>query len=179
MRARYVAWLLPFFLSGCFFKTHKQPVQAFAPPIDTSPKPTALHPDLPASATTIPEQPIATDAHVQLEPIRPPKHRRPPKAVQQAAITPPAPEETSGVSAIGQLSTGDPSDLRRQTEESIAETERDLNGLGRKLNSQEQKTAKQIREYLKQAREALVANDVDGAHTLAAKAKVLLGELIQ
>jgi hypothetical protein len=52
-----------------------------------------------------------------------------------------------------------------------------LIGLNRSLNDQEQKTAAQIREFLKQAREALASGDVDGAHTLAAKAKVLLSEL--
>jgi hypothetical protein len=52
-----------------------------------------------------------------------------------------------------------------------------LDNIGRKLNGQEEKTAGQIREFLKQARAALGSGDVDGAHTLAAKAKVLLGEL--
>jgi hypothetical protein len=61
----------------------------------------------------------------------------------------------------------------------IATTERGLNGITRSLNEQEQKTAAQIREFLKQAREALATNDVDGAHTLAVKAKVLLSELTQ
>jgi hypothetical protein len=81
------------------------------------------------------------------------------------------------VSAIGQLSSGDHSDLSRETADAIAATERGLNGIGRALNDQEQKTAAQIREFLKQARQALTSGDVDGAHTLAAKAKVLLGEL--
>jgi hypothetical protein len=45
------------------------------------------------------------------------------------------------------------------------------------MSDQEQKTAAHIREFLKQAREALASGDVDGARTLAAKAKVLLGEL--
>jgi ribosomal protein S20 len=81
------------------------------------------------------------------------------------------------VSAIGQLSSGDASDLRQQTLNSITATERGLSGIGRRLNGQEQKTAAQIREFLKQARAALASGDVDGAHTLAAKAKVLLGEL--
>ena len=45
------------------------------------------------------------------------------------------------------------------------------------LSDQEQKTAGDIREILKQAREALASGDADGAHTLAAKAKVLLAEL--
>jgi phosphoribulokinase len=63
--------------------------------------------------------------------------------------------------------------------DSLAATEHGLNGLGRTLSSQEQKTAAQIREYLKHAREALNYNDVDGAHTLSEKAKVLLSELSQ
>jgi hypothetical protein len=45
------------------------------------------------------------------------------------------------------------------------------------LNDQEQKTAEHIREFLKQAKAALASGDVDGASTLAAKAKVLLSEL--
>jgi len=88
-----------------------------------------------------------------------------------AAVEPPS------VSAIGQLSSGDSSDLRVQTANSIAATERGLNGISRKLNDQEETTAAQIREFLKQARAALASGDVDGARTLLAKAKVLLGEL--
>jgi hypothetical protein len=182
LRARNVAWLLPFFLTACFPFQKKQPqqVQALAPPVAAMPKPAADHPDLPESAITIPDQPIAREAEVQPAPKPPPKHRKPPKTTQQASNTPPAAPvapENPGVSAIGQLSSGDPSDLRRDTVNSIAATERGLNGLGRNLNDQEQKTAGQIREYLKQAREALVSGDVDGAHTLSEKAKVLLGEL--
>jgi hypothetical protein len=120
--------------------------------------------DLPDEAS---DQPLATDA--DMEPARP---------VQQAANTP-EPAETPGVSAIGQLSSGEPSDLQLETSDWIAATERGLNGLGRRLSGQELKTAAQIREYLKQAREALISGDVDGAHTLAAKAKVLLSELSQ
>jgi hypothetical protein len=37
----------------------------------------------------------------------------------------------------------------------------------------------QIKEFLKQARTALGSGDVDGAHTLAVKAKVLFGEISQ
>jgi ribosomal protein S20 len=81
------------------------------------------------------------------------------------------------VSAIGTLSTGDPPNMRQQTDDSIASTEKALNGITRRLNDQEQKTSAQIREFLKQARDALTSGDVDGAHTLALKAKVLLDEL--
>jgi hypothetical protein len=89
---------------------------------------------------------------------------------QQAASAP-------AVSAIGQLSSGDPLALRKETVDSIAAIERGLNGIARTLSDQEKKTAAQIREYLKQARSALTSGDVDGAHTLAAKARVLLSEL--
>lgn len=174
LTARSVAWLLPLLLTACFHKTSRQPVQPLAPPIEdtATPKPTTTSAELPPSALTIPNPPPAPEKQAQAPPKPPAKHKKPtPKPAQQAAI------ENPGVSAIGQLSSGGAPDLRRQTVESIGATERGLNGIGRKLSDQEQKTAAQIREFLKQARQALASGDVDGAFTLAAKAKVLLGEL--
>jgi len=177
--ARRVAWLLPCLLTACFHRTHPSRLQPYAPPISSVPKPTTSAVDLPPSATTIPSQPVATDAEVAL-PQKPTKHKKAAnKNTQQAANPAPPPNEVPGVSAIGQLSSGDPTDLRRETVESIATIERGLIGINRQLSDAEQKTAVQIREYLKQAREALETGDVDGAHTLAAKAKVLLSELNQ
>src|SRR5208337_3989919 len=98
----------------------------------------------PPSAATIPSPPPSPDANAATLPqkaVKPAvRHKKPPpaKTTQQAA------NESPGVSAIGQLSSGDPSDLRRQTEDSISATERGLNGIGRQLNDQEQKTAGQI-----------------------------------
>lgn len=183
MRASYAAWALPFFLTGCFpfHKTQPQPAQQFAPPVTNLPKPPATHPALPDSALTIPSEPLDTDTGAILEEAAKPavRHRRPAsKPAQDTVDNPPAAEtENPGVSAIGELSSPDPSDQRRETEASIADTERGLRGLNRGLNGQEQKTAAQIRGFLKQARQALNSGDVDGAFTLAAKAKVLLGEL--
>jgi len=85
----------------------------------------------------------------------------------------------SEVSAIGQLSSGDPGSYRQQTEASIASIEHGLNGINRPLNDSDQKTADQIREFLKEARTALDSGDVDGAHNLAGKAQVLLAALTQ
>jgi hypothetical protein len=68
---------------------------------------------------------------------------------------------------------------RQQTEQSIANLERGLNGINRALNDSDQKTADQIREFLKEARTALASGDVDGARTLVAKAQVLLAALTQ
>lgn len=102
------------------------------------------------------------------------------KPVETAASTVPPPASDGGtpaVSALGQLSPGDSSDLYRQTSYSIAETEKRLNGINRKLSDSERRTADNLREYIKQAKTALAAGDVDGASTLAAKAKVLLAEL--
>jgi hypothetical protein len=176
---RSVAWLLPLLLTACFHKTHQAQVQPLAPPIEDAPlpKPVPSPIELPPPVITVPTQAPAPDTNPQpaQEPPKPPvKHRKPPaNSTQQASI------ESPGVSAIGQLSSGDPSDLRQQTVNSLAATERGLSGITRQLSDQEQKTAAQIREFLKQARAALASGDVDGAHTLAAKARVLLGELSQ
>jgi hypothetical protein len=186
VRAIAVAWLMPLLLTACFHKTRTSRVPPYAPPLSTVPKPSTTAVELPPSATTIPSQPLASGIH--LEPARKAhvKHwKHVDKTAQQTAnaappavnSAPPAPAEIPEVSAIGQLSSGDPSDLRRETADLIAATERGLNGLGRTLSDSEQKTAAQIREFLKQASVALASGDVDGAHTLAAKAKVLLGEL--
>jgi ribosomal protein S20 len=111
------------------------------------------------------------------EPIRPPaRHRRQPNPNDAAAAEPAQPPNPE-VSAIGQLSSGDPASSRQQTANSIAAIERALNGINRTLSDSEQKTADHIREFLKQARAALASGDVEGAHTLAAKAQVLLTEL--
>ena len=189
MYARNAAWLLPLFLSACLHSHKPQPQQnqILVPTNENLPKPAVAHPELSASTVTIPDEPLATDSNVKQEPIPPAKRKKPakntqpvaPANTQQAASAPPAAPESPGVSAIGELSSGDPSDERRETDESIASTERGLNGLGRSLSAQEQKTAGQIREYIKQAREALLSGDMDGAKTLAAKAKALLTELSQ
>jgi hypothetical protein len=178
LRARNVAWLLPFLLTACFHKTHHQQVQSLAEPLGAEPKPELTQPGL-LPSTIIPNLPIKTDSDEKHSSQPPVQHKKPSAktAPQASSSTPAASPETPAVSVIGQLSSGDPSGLRRETVSSIEATERGLNGIGRTLNGQEQVTAAQIRSFLKQAREAMAASDVDGAHTLAAKAKVLLGEL--
>jgi hypothetical protein len=192
LRARNVVWLLPLFLTGCFDKPHPQPAQEFAPPIANLPKPPATHPELPDSAVTFAMEPLDTDTDAIVEDAAKPvvKHRKPvtktpteggdsaqssPGASQQAENDP------SEVPAIGTLSSGgDPAslpDLRSETAVSITDTERGLKNIGRVLSSEEQKTAVQIRQYIRQARKALNTGDVEGASTLAAKAKALLTEL--
>jgi hypothetical protein len=100
------------------------------------------------------------------------KKTQPPADTTQQAANP-SPE----VSAIGQLSSGDPVELRRQTVDSIASVEVGLQRINRTLDDSEQKTADHIREFIKEAKAALASGDVDGAHTLTDKARVLLNEL--
>jgi hypothetical protein len=171
--ATVVAWVLPLLLSGCFLqKKPKTPPPALAPKISdsTAPPPTQQ----PPPALTIPTAPTVNATNLPEQTPNPPaRHRKPPASDSDAQQAAAAPE----VSAIGQLSSGDPADLRRDTESSIASTERGLKGINRGLNDQEQKTAEHIREFIKQAKAALASGDIDGASTLAAKARVLLTEL--
>lgn len=183
--ARTGVWLLPLLLTGCFHRSHTAQTQPLAPPVSQqeqttpAPEPTREEPPLP-----MPEEPAkltnsttdtATTTTSANETPKPAVHHTPKKP------TNPHPQMASnganGVSAIGQLSSGDPGDNRRQTEDSLAATERGVKAINRQLNDQEQRTVAHIREFLKQARQALASGDVDGAHTLAAKARVLLNEL--
>lgn len=174
---RIVAWLLPLLLTACFHRAHQEQYNSLAPPVGQAPPLETVAVDLPLSAITIPSLPTAPEPN---SPARPTgqaakprvRHKKPAsKDVQQAT------NENAGVSAIGQLSSPDPAELRGQTAQSIAASERSLKGINHKLNDQDQKTVAQIKEFLKQAKAALSSGDVDGAHTLALKAKLLLGEL--
>ena len=175
--AKIVAWVLPWFLTGCWFhRNQKAAAPPVAPKIETRTT-GPLPAQEPPPEVTIPNKPQVSETRLPYETAK-----RPPKR-KKAPTTPPVPESqqaSSGepvVSAIGQLSTGDPAGARSQTEIALNEIERVLKGITRQLDDQEQTTAAHIRENLKQAREALKSGDVDGASTLAAKAKVLLQEL--
>jgi outer membrane biosynthesis protein TonB len=181
--AKIVVWLLPLFLSAC----HRQQavVQPLAPPVvDNPPPPPSTTPvNLPPPVVTIPPEPTKT------APTPPPP--KPSTKHKKQKSTPPAntangtteeaanPAPNPGVSAIGQLSSGDPAGYKKETEDLIATTDHGLSGITRTLNDTERKIADLIREDLKEAKEALASGDVDGAHTLAEKAKVLLQELTQ
>lgn len=174
LSARCAALLISLLLTGCFHKTQIAQNQPLAPQIEDTPppKPEPSPTNLPPPEVTIPVQPPPPQITPPAEPVKKPaKHKKPAPTTQVASNSMPA------VSALGPLSTADPPTVRQQTDASIESTEKALNGITRKLAPQEQQTAAQIREYLKQAREALTAGDVDGAHKLADKAKVLLDEL--
>jgi hypothetical protein len=188
---KYAVWLLALIplVQGCDQKTQKAQTQTLAPPIVDAPptKPaTVSTADLPPPVIGDPTAKPATN-DTAAKPTEPPKKavHHPKKPATPAPGTHGATQETANatpgaapsVSAIGQLSGGASGDQRSETEETINATEKGVNGITRTLNDAELKTAAQIHEFLKQAREALASGDVDGAKTLALKAKVLLGEL--
>lgn len=182
--------LLLLSLTACFHFHHKAPPdQAMAPPpLETTQVDNAPQPAQPAAQTS---QPSAGTSAPSTTPAAQQQAAPPTTSPDQAAKHPPAmhhkrteakpvEEASSGapeVPAIGQLSPGDPSDLRADTESSLSSIDNTLKKLNRPLSDQEQKTVAQIREFLKQARAALASGDVDGAHTLAIKARILLTEI--
>lgn len=181
--AKRVVWLLPLLLTGCFgipfHRTRSQNPLALAPHVHGAEAISLAVIELPPEDTVIAAQAIYNmwlDSH----PIIPRMRRRRLPTPNDATATPePAPANSSVVSAIGQLSSGDGEYFRQQTENSIADVERRLNGIHRVLSDPEQRTAGHIREFLKQARAALASGDVEGAHTLATKAQVLLTGLAE
>jgi hypothetical protein len=104
----------------------------------------------------------------------------PPEEGQNAKVTAPTPKgDTAAPTSIGQLTAApspDSSGSRQQASDLIDSTQRGVNSL-RNLNGDQNKTVAQIRSFLDQAERALHNGDVDGAHTLATKAKTLLDEL--
>jgi hypothetical protein len=177
LRIAQAALLLAILPCGCVHKEKAQVQPPLAPPIEDTPpsKPDNAPINLPPPVVTIPQQtpPKVTQAPPPPAPKPAPRHHKKQSEGTQEAENNPPPE----VSAAGQLSTGDPNDQRQQTSDSLGDTEHKLNTIGRKLNDQEQKTSAQIREFIKEARAALDTGDVEGAKTLAQKAKVLLSEL--
>jgi len=175
------AWLLPFLLTGCFqipfHRKHAAPAAALAPSVRSRQTLKVVDVPLPPKDTVIVGYPIYNMPE-ESEPIAPRHKKTPDKGatMDDVANAPDSMPTSPEVSAIGTLSSGDPAGLRQQTENSIADIERRLNNVG-PLKDPEQKTADHIREFLKQARTALASGDVEGAHTLAGKAEVLLAEL--
>ena len=176
---RSVGWVLPLFLTGCFFHhTHQAPNQQLAPPL--APRRSST----PRPWTCRPRRHHSHRAHAERQgphragPQAPPPSQTGGQEPQEAANTPPdTPSAPPSVSAIGQLSSGDPADYRNETAESINSIERGLNGIDRPLSDPGAEDRRQHPRVPERGARRAGLRDVDGAHTLAVKAKVLLAEL--
>lgn len=172
------AGLLLLLLTGCFHgQRQTAQIQPLAPPLVETPPP-----EPPPEVTTAPEPPTTAESTPEPEP-EPPPQPEPKKHVRHHKSTPkdntPAQAETAdnSVPALGQISSGDPPDLRLQTQNSINSIEQQLSGIRGNVSEQDKHTIEHIREFLNEAKKALATGDVDGASTLTAKAKVLLAEV--
>jgi hypothetical protein len=183
-------------LAGCGHKTNPAPPPQAQAPV-RSPSTMAHEETLPPLPP--PSQPdvvVATTQEENTAPVHPrkPSHRKPaagkPATAGDTSVaatgekpgtsTQAANSATTDVSPIGQLSSvgeGGDSQGRHDIEQLINNTENGLNGIKRSLTSDEQVTSTQIKTFLAKAKQALAENDLDGAQTLATKAKVLLDEL--
>ena len=203
-RIAALALLLPL-LTGCGPKQPMTAVSPAAdapalPPEQMVALLSAMPPPMPAlrrplvklDTTAPPETKVETASS---QPHRSTKHHNRPTGAQEAADAAKAAQNTTPsttqnsqaanvqppeMSPIGQLSTANDNSNtadRRAISDLIDSTESGLNAIKRPLSSDEQKTATLIRTYITRARDALKADDLDGARTLANKAHQLLGEL--
>lgn len=188
--------LLSAFVVGCRQRAMTPPVSAQAPPVPLSqvasnaPFPFMPLPQLPDVIPPVmpPPQP-APAPEKKVRHLRPRHVTIPATPAEQPTAPKPQPtaqEIANGVptdiSPIGQLSAaGESTNLarRRQIVDEINSTEKGLNQIKHRLNKREQATATQIRTFLEKAKLALGQADLDGAHTLATKARVLLNEIMK
>ncbi len=166
--------LLP--LAGC----HRRVKVAVLPPpppvpVEMITVPPISHPLEPEPEIPLAEVPAITP---QLPRVPRPRYRPPPATpAQTAAIAPPPPAPPVD---LGQLTTGGESDnsaLRQQTEDLIRGQERRLAIMPAATAALHSQQVEQARLFLRQAEEAWKKLDLEGARTLATKAKLLLDEI--
>jgi hypothetical protein len=154
-------------LSGC----HKKVVVAAAPPLPppemTSVPPLSHHtdpdPDMPleeaeASTVLLPRHTVLRYRPMPMRHIKIPR-------------IPPPPIE------LGQLTAGDTAP-RQATEDLLRSQQRRLGAISPAIAALHSQQVEQARLFLKQADDAWQLSDLDGARTLATKAKVLLDEVL-
>lgn len=166
-------------LGGCRHKTQIATLPPVLTPValEVIPEPANL-PMVEAPPVKLPPVPVASDAgKLRRERKRPvPKTAPAPEPVQVASATPePSAEET----AIGSLTAGGEASpqTKQEAEDLITSSEKRLNALSAQKAEDEKSQVSKVKNFLKDAQEALKTGDVDGAKTLATKAKLLLDDL--
>ena len=165
-------------LAGC----HRNPkvIAAAAPPpppLETVSVPPPTHPTEP-----MPEAPViaSPDLPLTVPPVRrpqPPRRRPAPTPQTQTAAAAPAPAPMD----LGNLTTGGESTntaLLQQTDDLLKAQTRRLNAIPSATIALHSQQIEQARLFLKQASDAWTKQDIEGARTLATKAKVLLDEVL-
>jgi len=162
-------------LNGCRHKRPQLPVlpPVLAPvPLETPPGPKE-QPMISPPVVELPPVPIAAAA------ASPRRERRRVAAKTAAAPEEATPEPMPDTVAIGELTAGGAADPQAQQEDAnlIASIEKRLNALPARTVRRQRTQINRVRNFWQQAREALNSGDVEGAKTLATKAKLLLDDL--
>ena len=170
---------LAFGLSGCMH-LRKAPRLPVLPPVLTpiplvSIPPPANPPLIPMPVVELPPMPIAAAAATP----RRERRRLAPKSATAPAEEA-APEPTADdAAAIGDLTAGGAANPQAQHDAAslIHTIQLRLNGLSPQIARRQRSQVNRVRNFWKQAQEALNSGDVEGATTLATKAKLLLDDL--
>lgn len=169
------------------------PPEAMAPVLPVSDLANNTPPDLPPPAlprinppgprSLSREEPPKTHRHVYRKPRHTTIEPTPEETPTTGQVSSEEAENAAPViSPIGQLSPapGDSSNVASRNEilEEIKSTQKGLeNVTKRPLSKEEQQTVEQVKTFLEKAKIALNQADLDGAHTLVTKARVLLNEI--
>lgn len=169
-------------LTGCRHKAVLPPLPPVIQPVAVlrSPEPDPP-PMIPPVQVDLPPVPMASGATPRRERRR--RSYSPSTAASSAAAAPAdttaAPTTPPEADPIGSLSLGGEASPRAQQEasEMIASIEQRLGALPSSKARQERSQVSRIRNFRRQAQEALNSGDVEGAKTLATKARLLLDDL--
>lgn len=182
LAATIVSAGLTFGLSGCM-ALHKRPKVPVLPPV-LAPVPLATVPPpvnpplIAAPEVELPPVPVAAAAAT---PRRERRHLAP-KAITPAEASPSeeaTPQPMTDEAAIGDLTAGGAANPQAQQQASdlIGSIEKRLNDLPTQTVRSQRAQVNRVHNFARQAREALNSGDVEGATTLATKAKLLLDDL--
>ena len=167
-------------LSGCL-RLHKQPKIPALPPVlvpiglETLPSP-AEPLMLTPPEVDLPPIPIAAAA---ANPRRERRHLVPKAATAAAPAEESAAQPMTDEAVIGDLTAGGAANPQAQhdTADLISSIEKRLDGLPAQTVRRQRSQVNRVRNFWRQAHEALNSGDVEGATTLATKAKLLLDDL--
>ena len=183
MRRRVAAALLcaglAFGAEGCRRRVQIPPLPQIQAPIALETPPPPEHPPMiQPPVVKLPPMPVASNAtRPKRERRRPAKTTPAPEPPVQVASAELAPEAT----AIGALTSGGEANPKSQQEaaDMIAANEKRLNGLPAQMSDEQKAQVSKVKNFQRQAQEALNSGDIEGAKTLATKAKLLLDDLLK
>ncbi len=168
-------------MAGCRHRTVKAVAVAPAPPAVTPVVVSVPPPTHPTEPLPEPAEPALEAAVPVVTPPRKPHKKKvvqpPTPPVQVAAIEAPTP--AAAPIALGQLSAGGDTGngLRTETEQLLAAQKVRVERLPTASILAHPTEVEQARRFLKNAEDAWKTADVEGAHTLALKTKVLLDDV--